>query len=167
MQQSDNTNASRASNELDGEGLGKRADLVDEASNKSVDGSVPDESEKPKKTIVTVSSGANTLPEMINPHDSTLTEKLIEKSPDEHNGHESELKSEPQRKLKDLMKERLEKAPSMIIDCDFAKVQNDKEVASMVVQISECIHLNKRSLKPINIHLTGLHDKLFERLTKQ
>ena len=70
-------------------------------------------------------------------------------------------------KLKDVMKHKLKDAPTVIIDCDFADIQNDRELASIVVQISECIHTNKRSQSPVNIRLSGLHDKLREKLQKQ
>jgi Trm5-related predicted tRNA methylase len=73
----------------------------------------------------------------------------------------------PRKKLKDVLAEKLESAPSIIIDCDFASVQKERELKSMVVQISECLGLNKRAEAPFRIYLTGVHDKLREKLEKQ
>jgi Trm5-related predicted tRNA methylase len=73
----------------------------------------------------------------------------------------------PRKKLKEALAEKLESAPNIIIDCDFEAVQKDRELKSMVVQISECLGLNKRAEAPFRIHLTGVHEKLREKLHKQ
>ena len=73
----------------------------------------------------------------------------------------------PRKKLKEALAEKLESAPSIIIDCDFEAVQKDRELKSIVVQISECLGLNKRAEAPFRIHLTGVHEKLREKLQKQ
>ena len=73
----------------------------------------------------------------------------------------------PRKKLKDVLKEKLEKAPRVLIDCDFAQVQKDREIKSMVVQISECIASNKKAESPFNIRLTGVHKDLKDKLSKQ
>ncbi len=73
----------------------------------------------------------------------------------------------PRKKLKEVLAEKLESAPSIIIDCEFESVQKERELKSMVVQISECLGLNKKADAPFRIYLTGVHEKLREKLEKQ
>lgn len=73
----------------------------------------------------------------------------------------------PRKKLKVLLQERLAGAPSVIIDCDFADIQSDKDLRSMVTQISECVGINSKSNKPFQLKLTGVHTKLYDKLSKQ
>ena len=71
------------------------------------------------------------------------------------------------KKLKDLLAERLISAPQLIIDCDFEQQQKEKDLKSIVVQLSDCINLNKRATHPFKLHLTGVHKKLQSMLEKQ
>lgn len=96
------------------------------------------------------------------PANPSLPEEALQGSP----GPEPQT-NPPRKKLKDVLAEKLESAPSIVIDCDFGSVQRDKELKSMVVQISECLGLNKRAEAPFRIYLTGVHEKLQEKLEKQ
>jgi len=50
----------------------------------------------------------------------------------------------------------------VVIDCDFAECMSDKELNSLSKQIMYCHSENKKSIKPVNLILTGWGDSSFQ-----
>lgn len=71
------------------------------------------------------------------------------------------------RSFKAELRQKLECAPVVVIDCDFAEQQGEKEMRSLVTQLSHCVCLNKKASFPLRIRLVGVYPALGEQLAKQ
>lgn len=64
------------------------------------------------------------------------------------------------RGFRQEVREKVEKAPKLILDCSFDAHHGNKELQSMGRQIERCLNLNKKFPNPLSIVATGISNKL-------
>lgn len=65
------------------------------------------------------------------------------------------------------MKEKLTKAPIVIIDCSFDEHHGERELISMARQLEYAINVNKQVAQPLRLLVSGLSDRFRRILDKR